>query len=131
MNANTSWLDDPQFANRRLNLGESEEIPKTIQQRLWADPSPQFKDHQPGASLRWKSENLTEIVIESDEDSIFAGANTENRFVRRSREILVSHCHHIVTRHRQKVGASPTDVFIQLDLHSRDVTERERQNSFA
>jgi hypothetical protein len=57
-----------------------------------------LQDDQPSAAFQRKSEHLTEIMIQGDEDSGLAGADFEQRFVLGALEILVSDGRHVVPR---------------------------------
>lgn len=78
----------------------------------------EIQDDKSGAVFRRKSQDLTEIAVEGNQHSVFAGAHLEQRLVARAAEVLVADGHCIVAGSLEEFPAAPADLLVELDLHA-------------
>jgi hypothetical protein len=102
MDADAAGFDNPKGTCRRSCFGQRLEIAQPIQQQTRCGTRSWFQDDQSRIMLGRKSQNLTEVVVQRDEDPIFASANVEQGFVSGALKVLAPHCRHVVAGRPQR-----------------------------
>ncbi|MGD0109753.1 MAG: hypothetical protein ABSC06_37870 [Rhodopila sp.] len=70
-------------------------------------------------------------MIQRNEDTILVGTDIKQCFIAGTLEILIPHRHDVVTGQRQQLDAAAANILIQLDPHSRQASQWNRQDTLA
>jgi hypothetical protein len=111
-------LNDPQSARDRSRFRHFEKVLEALHHGLNCRPLAQVQDDYVRASFRWKSQDLAEIPVESDEYSPFSETDVELGLVGYAVKILVPNGHHIMAMGPQQLQPPATYVFVELQSHA-------------
>lgn len=89
--ANSIAINDPQLA-QRASVRERCRQPPDIAEHTRFILALESQDDDPGMLARWVGANVREIQIQRDQDSLLRSTPGNDRFIIRSRQVLVGNC---------------------------------------
>lgn len=105
-----------------MRFHHRKKAPHPIENGCLRDVRTSLKYDDPGGMLGRETPYLAEIAIHRNEHSLFFGANTEQRIVGASAEVLTAHRCHVMPCGLEQILSAASDVFVELEFHASLVT---------
>lgn len=88
------------------------------EQRFQRRPAAKLEDNDPGAVVRWKSQNLSKIVIQGDKRPPLGRGGQEDLLVRDARQTLIANGDNVVAGTAEKLKTALANVLVEFELHA-------------